>query len=94
MQALISKACSILNTVDSKHATLMVKLVIPVFVTITHFVRFNIILYDICMEVTFCHPLERLANSPVGFCSEKPATAGLREGVTGIHCHTIFITLL
>ena len=39
----VSKACSILNTVDSKHATLMVELVIPVFVTITHFaVRFII----------------------------------------------------
>ena len=43
VQAIISKACSILNTVDSKHATLMVELVIPVFVTITHFaVRFTI----------------------------------------------------
>ena len=39
-------------------------------------------------------PSRAISKQPVGFCSEKPATAGLREGVTGIHCHTIFITLL
>ena len=38
VQAVISKACSILNTVDSKYTTLVVELVISVFVTITHFV--------------------------------------------------------
>ena len=43
VQAVVSQACSILNTVDSKHSTLMVELIIPVFVTIAHFVRFNFI---------------------------------------------------
>ena len=36
MQAIISKACSIINTIDSKNATFVVELVIPVFITLTH----------------------------------------------------------
>ena len=40
MQSVIRKTCSILNAIDSKYSTLMVRLVIPVFVTLTHFVRF------------------------------------------------------
>jgi hypothetical protein len=31
------------------------------------------------MEMT-CHPRERLANSPVDFCSEQPAAAGSEAG--------------
>ena len=39
VQAVISHACSILNTVDSKHTTLVVKFVIPIIIfTLTHFV--------------------------------------------------------
>jgi hypothetical protein len=39
VQAIISKACSILYTIDAKHTTLMVQLVIPIIViTLTHFV--------------------------------------------------------
>ena len=37
MQAIISKACSIINTIDSKNTALVVELVISVFITITHF---------------------------------------------------------
>ena len=36
MQAVISEACSILYTVDSKHTTLVMQLVIHYFLTITH----------------------------------------------------------
>ena len=38
MQAIISKACCIFNSIYSKDATFVVELVISVFVTITHFV--------------------------------------------------------
>jgi len=30
MQAIICKTCSILNTIDTKHTTLVVRLVIPI----------------------------------------------------------------
>ena len=36
MQAIISKACSIFNTIDSKNATFVVELVIPMITTLTH----------------------------------------------------------
>jgi hypothetical protein len=36
MQAIVCKACSIINTIDSKNATFVVELVIPVFITLTH----------------------------------------------------------
>jgi hypothetical protein len=47
VQTIICKACSVLYTIDSKHTTFVVKLVVSVFVTITHFaVRFYLsILY-------------------------------------------------
>jgi oxygen-independent coproporphyrinogen-3 oxidase len=45
-----------------------------------------------CAEMAFSHPLERFANSPVDFCSEKPAAAGTGggaqlcwEGAIGAH---------
>ena len=39
VQAVVSQACSILNTVDSKNTTLVMKLVIPInVITLTHFV--------------------------------------------------------
>jgi hypothetical protein len=37
MQAIISKACSIINTIDSKYTTLVMKLVFSIF-TITHII--------------------------------------------------------
>ena len=41
MQAVICKACSIFNTIDSKYTTLMMQLVIPInIVTLTHFSSF------------------------------------------------------
>ena len=44
VQAVISKACSILNTVDSKYTTLVVELVIPIIViTLTHLLFVSIL---------------------------------------------------
>ena len=43
VQAIVSQACCILNTIDSKHTTLMVQLVIPIIVfTLTHCCSFFI----------------------------------------------------
>ena len=36
VQAIISQACCILNTIYAKHTTLVMQLVIPEFVTLTH----------------------------------------------------------
>jgi len=36
VQAIICQACRILNTIYAKHTTLMMQLVIPEFVTLTH----------------------------------------------------------
>jgi len=40
MQAIVSKACSIFNTIYSENATLMVKFVVSVITTLTHFLTF------------------------------------------------------
>ena len=42
VQAIVSKTCSILNTIDSKNATFVVELVIPVIVGFIHFCQFRL----------------------------------------------------
>ena len=41
MQAIVSKACCIFNSIDSKYTTLMVELIISIIIALTHFVRFS-----------------------------------------------------
>ena len=42
VQAIVSQACSILDTVDSKHTTFVVEFVVSIFFTITHFSSFSL----------------------------------------------------
>ena len=89
VQAIISKACSILNTIDSKHTTLVVKLVIPIIVfTLTHCCSFfNVIPSDRResrnLSYRFLHSL-RSVEMTVCYSPLKYATALWKSGCSRV----------
>ena len=70
MQAIISQACCIFNSIYSKDATFVVELVISVFVTITHFIR---VFYCQLFSAEICYRIikERLLQSLIHYILEK-----------------------